>query len=368
MPTAVAAHHDEDSAARQHQVSQRLIAAAGEPLPPTARVLVYVGLDLVGDGLIKLPLVRALRAALPKSQIVWLAGKGRSAYRHELGPLVAPLLDAVVDEAEIGSKLSELFSQPLGDQRFDLVIDTQRRLLTTLIVKRIAATRFVSGAANFLFSSVKPPSGYQPPRALSRELLDLMELGTGHLAVAHQPLVLPQRVVDGARQLLPDGLFYVALVPGAGGTHKCWPLAHYIGVGRTLEREGRTPVFILGPNEGHWRKMIGDAVPSAHFPLQTRLAESLGQSPDLTIAVVRRCKAAIANDSGGGHMCAAADIPLLSLFGPTSPEKFAPTVSYGAVLQAQSFGGSAMELIPVSAVLTQLEALLTPRTKRYQGK
>ncbi|WP_232302628.1 hypothetical protein [Elstera litoralis] len=37
------------------------------PRPPVdARVLVYVGLDLMGDGLMKLPFVRALRAAFPE--------------------------------------------------------------------------------------------------------------------------------------------------------------------------------------------------------------------------------------------------------------------------------------------------------------
>jgi ADP-heptose:LPS heptosyltransferase len=368
MAETVAGKHDDGSIPDQAAVSQRLIAAGAPPLPPTARVLVYVGLDLVGDGLMKLPLVRALRHALPKGQIIWLAGKGRSAYRHELAGLVAPLLDAVVEEAEIGGRFSELFGQPLGDQRFDLVIDTQRRLLTSLILRKITTDRFVSPTGGFFLSTVKPPAGYRAPRALGRELLDLMELGTGHPAVILEPLALPQRVIDGAKQLLPDGLFYVALVPGAGGAHKCWPLAHYITVGRTLEREGRTPVFILGPKEGHWRKTIGDAVPSAHFPLQSRLAETLGQSPDLTIAVARRCKAAIANDSGGGHMMAAGDVPLVSLFGPTNPEKFAPTVSHGMVLTAQSFGGVTMDQIPVSAVMTALEAMLTPKRRRYQGK
>ncbi|MDX2101244.1 MAG: glycosyltransferase family 9 protein [Alphaproteobacteria bacterium] len=368
MPHTLTAKNDDGTPNPVGAVSQRLIAAGSPPLPATARILVYVGLDLIGDGLIKLPLVRALRAALPQAQLVWLAGKGRSAYRHELAPLVEPLLDAVIDEADIGSRWAELFGRPLGDQRFDLVIDTQRRLLTTLILRRITADRFVSPAGGFAFSTVRPPSGYHAPRLLSRELLDLMELGTGYPAQPGPPLALPQRSLDAARQLLPEGLFYVGLVPGAGGTHKCWPLAHYITVGRTLEREGRTPVFILGPKEGHWRKMIGDAVPSAHFPLQTRVAESLGFPADLTIAVARRCKAAIANDSGGGHLMAAADIPLLSLFGPTSPDKFAPSVARGTILTAQSFGSPSMEVIPVSAVLTALEALLTPPLKRYQGK
>ena len=47
-------------------------------------ILVYVGLDLMGDGLMKLPFVRALRNAFPDARITWLAGKGRTVYAHEL--------------------------------------------------------------------------------------------------------------------------------------------------------------------------------------------------------------------------------------------------------------------------------------------
>ena len=39
-------------------------------------ILVYVGLDRFGDGLMKLPFVRALRSTWPEAHVTWLAGKG----------------------------------------------------------------------------------------------------------------------------------------------------------------------------------------------------------------------------------------------------------------------------------------------------
>jgi ADP-heptose:LPS heptosyltransferase len=75
----------------------------------------------------------------------------------------------------------------------------------------------------------------------------------------------------------------------------------------------------------------------------------------LTIALARRLSSAVANDSGTGHMLAAADIPLVSLFGPTPPAKFAPATPRLTVLRAQDFGGGdAMESIPVQAVAAAL--------------
>ena len=62
-------------------------------------VLVYVNGDLVGDGVMKLPFVRALRHAFPNAHITWLAGIWKSAYAHQLAPLVQGLIDEVIEEA-----------------------------------------------------------------------------------------------------------------------------------------------------------------------------------------------------------------------------------------------------------------------------
>src|ERR1041384_3471513 len=95
-------------------------------------ILVYVGVDLMGDGLMKLPFVRALRQAFPGAQITWLAGKGKTVYAGALQPLTAGLIDEVMEDAGIGSRAAELLRRPLPGRRFDLIIDTQRRILTTL--------------------------------------------------------------------------------------------------------------------------------------------------------------------------------------------------------------------------------------------
>ncbi|HTH16123.1 MAG TPA: glycosyltransferase family 9 protein, partial [Magnetospirillum sp.] len=95
-------------------------------------------------------------------------------------------------------------------------------------------------------------------------------------------------------------------------------------------------------------------VPEAVLPLQG-LKET---PPQLTIALARRLAAAVANDSGTGHMLAAADVPMVSLFGPTPPEKFAPATQRLIVVRAQDFGADAMDAIPVQAVADALAATL----------
>jgi ADP-heptose:LPS heptosyltransferase len=317
-------------------------------------ILVYVGLDLMGDGLMKLPFARALRAAFPGARITWLAGKGKTVYAGILKPLTAGLIDEIIQDAGIGSRIAELFHRPLAGRHFDLIIDTQRRLLTTLILRRMAHEKFISAAGGYIFSEIKLDTRTAKPPALIRQLLDLVELASGRAAQPHDSLPLPSTHTAQAQRLLPDGPTYIGLVPGAGGRHKCWPLANFATLAREQTRLGRIPVFVLGPGEAEWVSELRAAVPGAKFPLQ----DALSEDPLLTLAIAACLRVAVANDSGGGHLLAAGGAPLISLFGPTSPDKFAPLATRLEIVTAQSQGGKEMSDIPVAAVSAALERLI----------
>lgn len=316
-------------------------------------VLVYVGLDLVGDGLMKLPFLRALRAAYPAARITWLAGQGRTVYAGVLSPLIEGLVDEVIEDARIGLRWWELLAgRPLKGRRFDLIIDTQRRVLTTLIVKRIRHACFVSAAADWHLADLRPKPPAPKPPSMIGQMLRLIEVSSGRPASPDAPLRLDEQTRADAERRLPDGPTYVGLAPGAGGRHKCWPLENYIALAMRQVKSGRVPVVFLGPGERQWEDEIRDAVPGAILPLD------FGATPMLTIALARRLAVAVANDSGAGHMMAAAEVPLISLFGPTSPDKFAPVTPYLTVTRAQSFGGDGMEFIPLAAVADTIESIL----------
>lgn len=315
-------------------------------------ILVYVGLDAVGDGLIKLPFVRALRSAFPKARITWLAGKGHTVFADTLSPLVRGLLDEVIDQADIGSRPLELLGRPLPGRSFDLIIDTQRRGLTTLILRRIRHRRFISATAGYLFSDAKPGDRARPASMIG-QLMQLAEAAAGRPVESDFPLPRDPAIEAEAEALLPAGPRYVGLAPGAGGRGKCWPLDRYIALAAGLKNA--VPVFLLGPAEAEdWAGAIRTALPQALLPLQR--ATTL--TPMLTIALGRRLAAAVANDSGTGHMLGASDIPLISLFGPTPADKFAPLTRRARVIRAQDFGGKTMEAIPPDAVEKALAQLL----------
>ena len=314
------------------------------PFKSHPRIVVYVDLDLVGDGLIKLPLIRALRQAFPDGEIVWVAGRGPSAFAGVLAPLTTGLLDRVV--AHAGGDLRAA----IGPGRPDLILDTQGRLSTLAALALLRPRRLVSIAFQ-----------YPKPRHLVARLLALLERATGAPARPDAALHLPAATMELAAHLLPAGAVYVAQAIGAGGTHKAWPRVQHVALAEALAATGRTPVLILGPDEHAAHAELAGLLPTARFPRQEALALGHDAGPDLTIALARLCAAGVAGDCGGGHMLAASGISLVSLFGPTDPGKFAPSATRLSVLRAQDFGGgSEMAAIPVAAVLAALTAIAVP--------
>ncbi len=325
-------------------------------MPGYSSILIYVGLDLVGDGLLKLPFARRLRANWPAARIVWCAGKGPSVYATTLKPLVDGLIDETIEKAGFGGSWGDLLTRPLGARAFDLVIDTQRRFSTSLAVRRVRHKRFVSGAAGWFLSDGKPRDASKP-RSMDAQLSQLIEAAGGDPNIATAPLRLPAQAINDARALLPDGHAYVVLAPGAGNREKCWPLERFVELGHRLAARGIVPVFQLGPNENDWEAACR-AVPNAILPIQDAIARGMETSPALTIALAQRCKAAVANDAGGGHMLAAGDVGLVSLFGPTDPAKFAPAATRLTVIRAQDFGAATMDAIALDPVEAALAAYL----------
>ena len=129
-------------------------------------------------------------------------------------------------------------------------------------------------------------------------------------------------------------------------------------IARREASAGHRPVFVLGPGETGLVPEIRSAAPGAILPEETPGSGHV-RTPMLSIAIARRLAAAVANDAGAGHILAAGGTPLVSLFGPTPPEKFAPATGRLEILRAQDFGGTdEMAAIPADAVSSALGRLL----------
>lgn len=332
--------------------------------PQPRSVLVYSCGETIGDGLFKLPFLVDLRQRFPEAKITWLAGLGPSMYATALAPVVAPLLDEVIENGAIGDDLGALLPwapRPLDGRTFDLVIDTQMTLRRSLNARRLRHDRFISPAAGFLLSDAKPKGGAKPPRHLLKALTFLLDLAAPRSGDA-PPLAFDAVAPDYkaiAAELLPDGQTYVGIAPGAGDKVKVWPEANFLAVAQEQVAKGRVPVFFAGPEEVAKVPAWRETVPEALFPEWDRTDSRPDlKGPILVMALAGRLSAAVANDSGTGHMLATGGAPLVSLFSKHDPEKYAPSALMLKIVDAKEYGGKDPELIPVGDVLDSLDAMI----------
>ncbi|WP_127475585.1 lipopolysaccharide heptosyltransferase II [Sulfurivermis fontis] len=115
----------------------------------------------------------------------------------------------------------------------------------------------------------------------------------------------------------------VAFMPGAEyGPAKRWPLPHYAALARELLASGRQ-VWILGSAK---EQADGEAIVAAAPSVRnlcgmTRLED--------TVDLLSLASAAVSNDSGLMHVAAATDVPLVALYGSSSPT-YTPPLSHEA--------------------------------------
>jgi ADP-heptose:LPS heptosyltransferase len=329
-------------------------------------ILVYVTSDAdnaLGENVLKLPLLLALSAGFPAAKIAWCPGTSGEFYlRRSLAPLVDGRIAEFITDLDIpvDPRAAIRARHLILKRRFDLIVDTQRYLGRTLFLRRIPHGRFISGTWRYLFSNARPPRGLalRPPR-LTDKLLGLAAAAAGYEIPVPNPIPLPPALRARAAELLPAGPTYVALAPGAGVKHtgKCWPLDSFVALARQQVKRGRVPVFFVGPAELDWCAPLRQAVPEALFPEQQgdEAISAAIRGPSLVAALGERVAAAVANCSGTGHLLAAGGAPMVSLYGPTRPEKYAPFSRALICIKAQDFGSERLDAIPVDIVASALE-------------
>jgi len=316
--------------------------------------------EILGDGVYKLQLLPALAEAFPGAALVWYAGEQGSVYQTSLAYIASRYITEIITDPASGARpFRSLFNfAPFRGHKFDVVIDTQSLLVPALIAKRAAQGVFVSSVGNYALSDYKHDG--PAPKAMIKRLEGLVFLASGKPAKARMPEVTDETSLAAAKALLPDGPVYVGFAPGAGEVQKRWPLERYREVATSISADGAIPVFLIGPAEAEMEPILRAALPQALFPEANRKDDFQHiKGPRLGFALATQFKAALANDSGIGHVIGAGGAPLLTLFPNMRKAMKFPTASPRPIaLAADTFGTEGMAAIPVNAVKSALKSLL----------
>jgi heptosyltransferase III len=311
------------------------------------RILVIRG-GAVGDMIVTLPALGALRQAFPRATIELLGNPSRAILaRH------SRYIDHITDLERW--QLYRLFSQsPTIPQAMATFLRACELILSYLPAPdEIFPTnlrRYCQG--DVLTWLPHPPAGVhitdhllQPVTRFVRQPYD---------ACPH--VYLDPAAQEAAARFwhtadLPDqaglaGRGVVAFHPGSGGTHKLWPLAGWEQVMSWAVQQGIPGLLISGPAEQAYDADLPPWPRAQNLPL-----------PHLA-ALLARCQVMVGHDSGITHLAAAVGTTTLALFGPTDPLIWGPRSRHACVLWPDPAGPLTLENLPPNIVTQTLASLL----------
>jgi lipopolysaccharide heptosyltransferase II len=325
------------------ELMNRLSTATSTP----QRILIVTLADL-GDALLTIPALQALRQSQPQARIVVLTTPlGRLALRDQ------PLDELIVFEKQRFNHPAQL----LQPQNLRYALSLWRRLrqeraeacvilhhLTTWFgTLKYAALAAASGAKRrygldngrgFFLTDRLPDSGFGSKHQ-AEYWLDL--LGLLGVAARPQPGMQPTAAEQAAaRQLLSghdQARPLIALHPGSGAfaPARRWPPQRFAALADALIDDGAQIVLVGGEEEADLRQALRHEMRHSASVLDLGGRTALGE----LAALLQQCAIFIGNDSGLAHLAASVGTPVVAVFGPTDPRAWGP---YGGAAW-QPFGG-----------------------------
>jgi heptosyltransferase II len=295
----------------------------------------------VGDAVMSIPALQALRERFPKAEIAilarpWVAGLyGREPFCDELIPYEAPRnWRGLADKWKI--------AKDLRARNFDCAVLLQNAFESAALVKaagipvRIGYNRDVRGW--LLTHPIPAPKEGETPKHQRFYYLELLKRAgivdaypiNGHIRL-HGASLAAQTGRERFHCLSFSGPV-IGVAPGAAyGGAKRWLPERFGEAAAQLARERNAFVAIFGSKEEwpicnivhEYLKSAGQG--SVNFAGKTTLGE--------LIEMVAACELVLTNDSGSMHIASALGVPTVAIFGATDDEATGPTGALSRVVR-----------------------------------
>lgn len=298
------------------------------------RNILVIDFGQLGDVVLSLPALSAIRKRFPRARITVAVGKPGAEVVGLSGSANETL---VVDRVALrdGFKPLSVFRvfkivKDVRAKKFDFVIDLHSLSETNLL-------GFLSGAPKRLYSrrpgrsldylanfKPAPPIEDNGPNShlIDRYLRVLVPLGIN--GAPREPQLRTRSEDDAAvenilqKEKASAGVPLVGIYPGAGHASRRWPLQRFAELADRLLRNGNVRVIVFaGPEE---REMIGEI--RATFPRSALVLDKL-TIPQLASALAR-LSLLVCNDTGPMHIAAAVGATTVALLDRRAPNVFLP--------------------------------------------
>ncbi|HEY7000109.1 MAG TPA: glycosyltransferase family 9 protein [Candidatus Udaeobacter sp.] len=302
----------------------------------------------IGDFILTLPALKALREAHPDAHIEILGYKhiaelAENRFYAEAVRSIeyGPLSSFFARNSELSGELADYFAS------FDLVIsylyDPDRIFQSNL--RRCRVENLLSGPAKIIEDSD------HAARQLARPI---QELGIRVADLTEEIFLLPEdrQFAQEFLRNLPRPI--IAIHPGSGSKEKNWPLQNWTELFSSNGRDS-------GPKDEATRRfslviVAGEAdqeqIAQMDRHWKNRNVLFAKNLPLPRLAAVLEHTTFVGHDSGISHLAAAAGANCILLFGPTNPNVWAPRNQNVEVLQVQSGNLADLEIAQVREALT----------------
>lgn len=285
------------------------------------RILI-VKTSSLGDVVHTLPALTDAARALPGIRFDWVVEEGFAEI-----PSWHPAVDNVIPVAirrwrkQIWRALRSgewaQFRQRLQAHRYDLVIDAQGLLKSAWLARKVDAP--LAGYDRYSIREPLAALAYQRRYAVAREqhaverIRQLFALALGYeLPTTPGDYGLTRAQFASAVDRYPEAERRVMFLHGTTWATKLWPQAYWQQLCRDVTAAGCTVVLPWGSESEHVRaEAIASVAPNAQVLPRLPLGALAQQLADSV--------AAVAVDTGLGHLAAALGVPTVSLYGPTRP-------------------------------------------------
>ncbi len=328
-----------------------------------ATSILITRLSHIGDCVLTLPMVNALRRHLPHSRITWVVERPSDVLLAEhpaiddLIVLRSGWLKRPKDVLALRRRLCELAP--------DICLDPQSLTKSSVIGWLAGAARRI-GFARPVGRELAPWLQTHSLEPVAEHLVDRSIELLSPLGI-HEPLVdfqLPEfadaaRSMTGFRDAAHLGCGFAVINPGAGWASRRWPPKRYAAVARYLGQIYQLPSVVVwaGAEEAEMARAIIDRA-GGHA-----LSAPPTTLPDL-VELLRPAKCYIGGDTGPMHLAAAVGIPCVTLHGPTLASRSGAYGDQHMVVQAfyqeadRRNSAAAMNAIEVERVCHACDGLM----------
>ena len=293
-----------------------------------ARRILFIRTDRLGETILNLPAVSALKAALPGSSVTLLV-------HPDLQPLLAhlPIIDQVMACPTVSAGAWWLrawqLARLLKPHRFDVAVVSNPKKELHAAVRLAGIPRRVgyNRKWGWLLTDRLPDRKALGDRHEVQYNLDLVRALGLPVSVPQWQWPPFERERSDVRQLLAQQRIslsepFVAIHPWSSNPRKEWPAERFQELIRRLTSQtGLRVVVIGGPDE---RRQV-----PAVLPQGAAAADLVGRLTLTQLAALLQCAALlVSNDSGPVHLAASVGTPTVVLFGSpddaTGPRRWGP--------------------------------------------